>query len=77
MNNAHHAEFDQAFYCTTLCTDLMHMVEILNSAHGRSWTWRRMSWMRKGEEVGINVLKTGVQICMRLIAGKIRWNVIG
>jgi len=37
--------------CMTLPTELVHMVEIVTIAHGRSWNLRRRSWMKKGEEV--------------------------
>ena len=68
MNDNHHAAYDDASNCITLCTDLVHMVQKLKIAYGRSWKSRRMSWMRKGEEVRLNISKTSVQICMQLIA---------
>jgi len=39
--------------CITLHSDLVHIVEIVKIAHGRSWTLRRWSRMRNGEELGL------------------------
>jgi len=77
MNDDCRAAYDYAAHYITLCTDPVHMVEILKIAYGMSWKSRRMSWMRKGEEVGLNISKTSVRIYMRLIAGRKCWNVIG
>jgi len=77
MNDDRHGACDHASNCITLCTDLVHMVEILKIPYVRSWKSRRMSWMRKGEEVELNISKTSVRIYMRSIAGQKRWNVIG
>jgi len=65
MNDDHHAAFDHASLCITLCTDLVHMVEILKIAYGWSWKSLRMSWMRKGEEVGLKISTTVEPIYMR------------
>ena len=77
MNDDRHAAYNHAFLCITLCTDLAHMVEMLKIDYGRSWESRRMSWLRKGEEVGRKISKTNVWIYMRLIASRKRWNMIG
>ena len=77
MNDDRHAAYDHASNCITLCTDLVHMVEMLKIAYGRSCKSWRMSWMKKGEGVGLNILKTSVWIHTRLIASRKRWNVIG
>ena len=69
MNDDRHAAYDDASNCITLYTHLVHMVEMLKFACGRSWKSRRISWMRKGEEVELNISKTSVQIDMRLSAG--------
>jgi len=60
LNDDCHTEYNHASNLITLCTDLVHMVEMLKIAYCRSWKSRRMSWMRKGEEVGLNILKTRV-----------------
>jgi len=77
MNDDRHAANDYAYNSITLFTDLVHMFEILNFAYIRLRTSRRMSGMRKSEEVGLNTLKTSVQIYMRSVAGRKHWNVIG
>ena len=77
MNDDCHTAYDHASNCITLCTDLVHMVKMFKIAYARSWESQRMSWMRHGEEAGLNISITGVQIYMWLIAGQKRWNVIG
>jgi len=77
MNNNCDAGYNHGSYCIPRCTDLVHIVEKLKIAYGRSWKSQRMSWMRKGEEVRLNISKTRVCIFMRLIASRMRWNVIG
>ena len=77
MNDDSHAAFDHAANCLTLCTILVHIVEILNIAYGRSWKSRRMSWIRNGAEIWPNISKTCVQIFMRSITDRKRWKVIG
>ena len=47
MHDNRHAAFIHAFQCTTLRLALVHMVEILKIAYGRSWT------SRKGAGAGI------------------------
>jgi len=77
MNVDRHAAFNHASNCIPLRTDLVHMGDILKIAFGRSWKSERMSTMRNVEEVGVNIANTSVLICMRLLAGRIHWNVIG
>ena len=77
MNDDRDAAYDDGFNCITRCIDLLHIVEMLKISYGRSWKSRRMSWMRKGEKVGLNISKTSVKIYMRLIASRKRWNVKG
>ena len=77
MNDDRHAAYDHASNCIVLCTDLVHMVEMMKIAYGRSRKSQRMSWMRKGEEVELNISRTSVRIYMLLIAGRNRWTVIG
>jgi len=48
MNDDRHAEYYQAANCITLCTDLVHMVEILKIAYGRSCKSWILSLMRQG-----------------------------
>jgi len=55
MNDDSHAAYDPAANCIMLCTDPVHMVEILKIAYGSSWKSWRMSWMRKAAEVGLNI----------------------
>ena len=54
LNDDHHAAFIHASNWITLRTDLVHMLEIFKFAYGTSWKSGRKSWMRKGEEVGLN-----------------------
>jgi len=77
MNDNWHGAYNHASNCITLCTDLVHMVQILKIAYGRSWKSRRMSWMRNAEEGGLNISKSRVQIYMWSIAGRKLWNFIG
>ena len=60
MNDDHHAAFVHASNTIPLFTDLVHMVEMLQNASGMSWDSRRMSWIRNGEEVRLNISKTSV-----------------
>jgi len=55
MNDDRQAAFVYASNWLTLCTDMVHMGEILEIAYGRRWTSRRMNWMRKGVEVGLYI----------------------
>jgi len=55
INDDRHAAFIHASTCITLCTDLVHMVEILKIAYGRSWKLRRKSWMNNGQEIGLKI----------------------
>ena len=57
MNDNHHAAFIHSSNCTTLCTDLVHMIEILKIAYGRSGKLSWRSSMRNGEEVGLCGIK--------------------
>jgi len=77
MNDYLHASYDHGSNCIMGCTDLVHIVGILKIAYGRSWKSRRMSWMRKGEEVWLRISKTSVRIYMWLIAGQKLLNVMG
>jgi len=70
MNDDCHAAYHHASNRINLCTGLVHMVEMWKIASGRSWKLRGMCWMRKGEEVGLNISKTSIQICIGLIAGR-------
>jgi len=76
MNDDHHAAYEHPSNSITGCTDLVYMVEMLKIGYGRSWISWRMSWMGKGEEVGLNISKTSVRIYMWSIAGQKCWNVI-
>ena len=51
LNDNRHAEFTHVSYCTTRCTDLVHMVEIFEIACGMSWKLRRRSCIKNGEKV--------------------------
>jgi len=59
-----HAAYDYDANCITFSTDPEHMVEILKMAYGMSWKSQRISWMRKGEELKLNISRTRVWICM-------------
>jgi len=69
MIDDHHAAYNHAANCITLSTDPVHMVEILKIAYGISSKSWGMSWMRKGEEVGLYISKASVRIFMQLNAG--------
>ena len=77
MNDIRDAAYNHGSNGITCGTDLAHIVEMLTIAYGRSWISWRMSWMRKCEEVGLNISKTSVRIYMQLIAGRQRWNMMG
>jgi len=51
LNDDRYTPFNHASNCITLHKDLVHMVEILETAYSSSWKLRRRSWMRKGVEV--------------------------
>jgi len=55
----------------------VHIVEIIEIAYGASRKSRRMSWIRKGEEVELYLPKISEMIYMPQIAGQKRRNVIG
>ena len=57
MNDDHHAPYDPGSNCITRCTDFVCMVEMFKIAYGRSWKSRRISCMRRGEEVRLNISK--------------------
>jgi len=76
MNELRHAVFNHASNHITPSTDQVHMVEVLKFPYGRLCKPQRISFMRKGEEVGLNISKTRVRIYMRLIACQHCWNVI-
>jgi len=63
-NNHHHAAFIYVSNIITLCTDLVHMVEIFEIAYGVSWKSRRRSWIRKGEEIELYLPKMSETIYM-------------
>jgi len=77
MTDDRHAAF--VYWCNLmiLCTDLVHMVEMLKIAYARLWKLQRMTWMRTGEEVGRNVSKANVPINMQSITVQKSCNVIG
>jgi len=64
MNDNCNAAFINASNCITVRSDLVHMVENLKIPYGRLWQWRRMSWMRKGEEVWLYISKISGWIYM-------------
>jgi len=70
MNDDRDAVYDHGSNCIIRCTDLVPTVKMLKIAHGRSWISRRMSWMRKGEEVGLNIWNSSIRIFMQVIAGR-------
>ena len=76
-NADRHAAHDHGSNCMTYSTHLVHIVEMSKITHGRSWKSQRVSWMGKGEEVGLHITTTSVRINMRLIASRKHWNVIG
>ena len=77
INDNHYAAFIQTSNCITLCTDLVHEVEILKMADYQSRKSERISWMRNTEQVGLSISECRVWIYMQLIAGQKHWNVIG
>jgi len=77
LNDDRHATFIHVSNCITLCTDLVHMVEIFDIAYGMSWKSRRRSWIRNGEEVELYLPQPSQLFYMPSIAGQTRGNVIG
>jgi len=76
INDDHHTAFVLSSNCITLRIDMVHLAENIRIAYGLSRTLWRMSCMRKGEEVRLNISRTSVQIYMGLIAGRRHCNVI-
>jgi len=77
MSDDCHAAYEHASNCITPCTNMVHMVEMLKIAYGRSRKVWRVSWIRKDEEAGPNIIKISVRIDMRFVAGSKCWKVIG
>jgi len=57
MNTSCHAALVDAANFITLYSDLLHMVEKLNSANGTSWQSSKTSWKKIGQDIGFNSLK--------------------
>ena len=53
QNDDRHAALIHASNSIILHSDLVHMIEIVKNAYGRSWKSRKRSWTRKGEQVGL------------------------
>ena len=70
MNDSHHAAAIRASNIITLCSDLVHMVEMLIIAYGTSWKSKKRNCIRSGEEVRLHKSKTSGWIYMPLIAGR-------
>jgi len=64
LDDNRYAAFIHAFNSITLHTDLVHTVEMIEIAYGTSWKSKRRSWMRKGEEVELNLPNTSEMIYM-------------
>ena len=69
VNDDCYTAFIHASNCINLRTDLVHTIEIIQIAYGTSWTSRRRSWMRKGEEVELYLPEPSARIYMPQIAG--------
>jgi hypothetical protein len=67
MNASRHAASVQATNCINLRSDLLHMVENLNSAYGRSWKSRKMSWKKICQDIRY--------ICLKLVDGSVGHNI--
>jgi len=57
MNRDRHAAFSHASNCITICSELVHMAEVLNIVYDRSSKSKRSSPMKNGEEVGLFIQK--------------------
>ena len=77
LNDDRDAAFIHASNCITLCTDLVHLVEINEIAYGMSWKFRWTSWVRKGKEVELYLPKTSEMIYLASRAGRKRRNAMG
>jgi len=77
LNDDRHVIFIHVSTWITLCTDLVHIVEIIEIAYGTSWTSRRKSMKLKGDEVELYLPKISVIIYTPQIAGRKGGNVIG
>jgi len=64
MNDSHQAAIIHAAKNITLCSDLLHMVQIFKIAYSMSWKWRRMSSIRNGEDIGLYISNTSGWIVM-------------
>jgi hypothetical protein len=64
VNDDRYAAFTYISKCNTLCTDLVHTVEIVEIPNGMLLNLRRRTWSRKGEEVGVYLPKPGEMIYM-------------
>jgi hypothetical protein len=69
-NDSHQNALTHAANYITLPTDLLHMVEKLKIGYVTSWKWRRMSWRRNGQDVGLKISKTSAWIFMPYNAGR-------
>lgn len=47
MNDHYHLAFIYTCNYITLCLDLVHMVDISENLHGRSWKSNRSNWISK------------------------------
>jgi len=77
LNDDRHAAFIHASNCITLRTDLVHKVEILEIAYGKSWKSRKRSSMRIGVEVKLYLPKISEMIYMTYITSRKRRDAIG
>jgi hypothetical protein len=75
-NDACHAVLIRSFNCTTLHSELMHMVKMLKIVYGRSWKLRRRSWIKNGEKVGLYKSKTWSCMNRMWIPGWKHWKLI-
>jgi len=69
MHDNCHAAFIKAVKSTTLHLALVHMVDILKIAYGRSWKLRKISLIRNGGTVRQYYSRIRGWVWMPLIAG--------
>ena len=53
MNDIRQSASIHAADYLTVRSDLLHMVNQLNITYGASWTLRRVSWIRNGEDIAL------------------------
>jgi hypothetical protein len=70
INGSRHAALVNTAHFITVCSDGLHIVKILKIVYGTSWKSRKMSWKKKGQEVGLYMSKINDGSIYRTIPAK-------